>query len=195
MSLDVGLLFLRLLRAFVLFAHARQRLAGWFSGPGLDRAASVLLAIRGSNGSCWRWCPARSPSPARAPWSAATAGVVPWAGADGAPTAATGVVAVAIALLAAVVPIGRMVRFDAAPSRAGADSNTLTVSRGRAHHRLLNLVATAQPGVRDVENEFVSPLDDVGRAAFTAGPAQVAAAAVAGAHVDASGPVPARRSR
>jgi hypothetical protein len=128
-------------------------------------------------------------------WSADTAVGVLWAGADGAPTAATGVVAVAIALLAAVVPIGRMVRFDAAPSRAGADSNTPTVSRGRAHHRLLNLVATAQPGVRDVENEFLSPLGDVGRAAFTAGLAQVAAATVPGAHVDASGPVPARRSR
>jgi putative oxidoreductase len=45
MSLDVGLLLLRLLIGFVLFAHATQKLAGWFNGPGIERSAVIFEAL------------------------------------------------------------------------------------------------------------------------------------------------------
>lgn len=45
MSLDVGLLLLRMLIGFVLFAHATQKLAGWFSGPGPEKAAMIFEAL------------------------------------------------------------------------------------------------------------------------------------------------------
>lgn len=45
MTIDVGLLVLRLLIGFVLFAHATQKLAGWFSGPGLGKAAVIFEAL------------------------------------------------------------------------------------------------------------------------------------------------------
>lgn len=45
MSLDTGLLLLRLLIGFVLFAHATQKLAGWFNGPGPERAAVIFEAL------------------------------------------------------------------------------------------------------------------------------------------------------
>ncbi|WP_351233151.1 DoxX family protein [Streptomyces sp. NPDC002133] len=45
MSLDVGLLLLRVLIGFVLFAHATQKLAGWFNGPGPERAAVIFEAL------------------------------------------------------------------------------------------------------------------------------------------------------
>lgn len=45
MSLDIGLLLLRLLVGFLLLAHATQKLAGWFSGPGLDKAAVIFEAL------------------------------------------------------------------------------------------------------------------------------------------------------
>lgn len=40
--MDVGLLILRLLLAFVLYAHATQKVFGWFSGPGLGGAAAIF---------------------------------------------------------------------------------------------------------------------------------------------------------
>ncbi|SCL27335.1 putative oxidoreductase [Micromonospora rhizosphaerae] len=45
MSIDIGLLVLRALIGFILFAHATQKLAGWFSGPGLDRAALIFESL------------------------------------------------------------------------------------------------------------------------------------------------------
>ena len=45
MSLDLGLLLLRLLIGFVLFAHATQKLAGWFNGPGLQKSAAIFEAL------------------------------------------------------------------------------------------------------------------------------------------------------
>ncbi|WP_327129356.1 DoxX family protein [Streptomyces sp. NBC_01727] len=45
MSIDIGLLVLRVLIGFVLFVHCTQKLAGWFSGPGLDKAAEGLEAL------------------------------------------------------------------------------------------------------------------------------------------------------
>jgi putative oxidoreductase len=45
MDLDIGLLLLRLLIGFLLFAHATQKLLGWFHGPGLDRSAVAFEAI------------------------------------------------------------------------------------------------------------------------------------------------------
>lgn len=38
--LDVGLLLLRLVLAFTFFAHATQKLLGWFSGAGLEASAA-----------------------------------------------------------------------------------------------------------------------------------------------------------
>ncbi|WP_172652492.1 DoxX family protein [Rhodococcus opacus] len=40
--MDTGLLILRLLIAAVLFAHAMQKAAGWFHGPGLDGATALF---------------------------------------------------------------------------------------------------------------------------------------------------------
>ncbi|WP_432847950.1 DoxX family protein [Amycolatopsis sp. CA-161197] len=42
---DVGLLLLRLLVAFILYAHATQKLRAWFRGPGLDGIAVVFTAL------------------------------------------------------------------------------------------------------------------------------------------------------
>jgi putative oxidoreductase len=41
-SIDVGLLILRVGLAFVLFAHATQKLFGWFSGTGLAASAATF---------------------------------------------------------------------------------------------------------------------------------------------------------
>ena len=45
MNIDIGLLLLRLLIGFVLFAHATQKLVGWFHGPGLDKSAVAFETI------------------------------------------------------------------------------------------------------------------------------------------------------
>ena len=45
MSIDIGMLLLRALIGFVLFAHATQKLRGWFSGPGLEKASSIFEAL------------------------------------------------------------------------------------------------------------------------------------------------------
>jgi putative oxidoreductase len=44
-SIDIGLLVLRALIGFVLFAHATQKLTGWFSGPGLDKAGLIFESL------------------------------------------------------------------------------------------------------------------------------------------------------
>lgn len=43
--MDLGLLLLRLALAAVLYMHATQKLRGWFSGPGLDRAATLFESL------------------------------------------------------------------------------------------------------------------------------------------------------
>lgn len=40
--MDLGLLILRLVIGAILYMHATQKLYGWFSGPGLDRAAALF---------------------------------------------------------------------------------------------------------------------------------------------------------
>lgn len=40
--MDLGLLLLRLALAAILYMHATQKLFGWFSGPGLDRAGALF---------------------------------------------------------------------------------------------------------------------------------------------------------
>ena len=40
--MDLGLLLLRLALATILYMHATQKLFGWFSGPGLDRAGKLF---------------------------------------------------------------------------------------------------------------------------------------------------------
>lgn len=45
MSVDIGLLMLRVALGFVLFAHSTQKVLGWFHGPGLDRASAVFEAL------------------------------------------------------------------------------------------------------------------------------------------------------
>lgn len=40
--MDVGVLILRVLLACVLYAHATQKVFGWFSGPGLVGAAAIF---------------------------------------------------------------------------------------------------------------------------------------------------------
>lgn len=45
MDLDIGLLILRVVLGFVLFAHATQKLLGWFNGPGLERSAVAFEKI------------------------------------------------------------------------------------------------------------------------------------------------------
>jgi putative oxidoreductase len=43
--MDLGLLLLRLALAAILYMHATQKLFGWFSGPGLDRAAGFFESL------------------------------------------------------------------------------------------------------------------------------------------------------
>jgi putative oxidoreductase len=43
--MDLGLLLLRLALAAILYMHATQKLFGWFSGPGLDRAAGLFESL------------------------------------------------------------------------------------------------------------------------------------------------------
>jgi len=45
MGPDIGLLVVRALLGFVLFAHATQKLLGWFHGPGLGGATTVFEAL------------------------------------------------------------------------------------------------------------------------------------------------------
>jgi putative oxidoreductase len=42
---NTGLLLLRLVIAVLLFAHAMQKLGGWFDGPGLDVASSMFARL------------------------------------------------------------------------------------------------------------------------------------------------------
>jgi putative oxidoreductase len=43
--MDLGLLLLRLALAAILYLHATQKLFGWFSGPGLDRAGALFESL------------------------------------------------------------------------------------------------------------------------------------------------------
>jgi putative oxidoreductase len=43
--MDLGLLLLRLALAVILYMHATQKLFGWFSGPGLDRAGGLFESL------------------------------------------------------------------------------------------------------------------------------------------------------
>ncbi|HVW40627.1 MAG TPA: DoxX family protein [Amycolatopsis sp.] len=43
--MELGLLLLRLLLGAILFMHATQKLFGWFSGPGLDKAAGLFDSL------------------------------------------------------------------------------------------------------------------------------------------------------
>jgi putative oxidoreductase len=43
--MDLGLLILRLVLAAILYMHATQKLFGWFSGPGLDRATNLFESL------------------------------------------------------------------------------------------------------------------------------------------------------
>jgi putative oxidoreductase len=43
--MDLGLLLFRLALAAILFMHATQKTAGWFSGPGLDRAEKLFHSL------------------------------------------------------------------------------------------------------------------------------------------------------
>ena len=43
--MDLGLLLLRLVLAAILYMHATQKLFGWFSGPGLDRARALFESL------------------------------------------------------------------------------------------------------------------------------------------------------
>jgi putative oxidoreductase len=43
--MDLGLLLLRLALAAILYMHATQKLFGWFSGPGLDRAGALFESL------------------------------------------------------------------------------------------------------------------------------------------------------
>jgi putative oxidoreductase len=43
--MDLGLLLFRLVLAVILYLHATQKLFGWFSGPGLDRAATLFESL------------------------------------------------------------------------------------------------------------------------------------------------------
>ncbi|CPS29483.1 MULTISPECIES: DoxX family protein [Mycobacteriaceae] len=45
MSLDIGLLILRVALGFILFAHATQKAIGWFHGPGMDKATVLFEAL------------------------------------------------------------------------------------------------------------------------------------------------------
>jgi putative oxidoreductase len=50
MSIDIGLLLLRAALGFLLFAHATQKVVGWFSGPGLRTASAIFEALGQSPG-------------------------------------------------------------------------------------------------------------------------------------------------
>jgi putative oxidoreductase len=43
--MDLGLLLLRLALAAILYMHATQKMFGWFSGPGLDRAGRLFDSL------------------------------------------------------------------------------------------------------------------------------------------------------
>jgi putative oxidoreductase len=43
--MDLGLLLLRLALAVILYMHATQKLFGWFSGPGLDKAGNLFHSL------------------------------------------------------------------------------------------------------------------------------------------------------
>lgn len=43
--MDLGLLLFRLALAAILYMHATQKLFGWFSGPGLDRAGKLFDSL------------------------------------------------------------------------------------------------------------------------------------------------------
>jgi putative oxidoreductase len=43
--MDLGLLLLRIVLGTVLYMHATQKLYGWFSGPGLDRAGGLFESL------------------------------------------------------------------------------------------------------------------------------------------------------
>jgi putative oxidoreductase len=43
--MDLGLLLLRVALAAILYMHATQKLFGWFSGPGLDRAGRLFESL------------------------------------------------------------------------------------------------------------------------------------------------------
>jgi putative oxidoreductase len=43
--MDLGLLLFRLALAAILYMHATQKLRGWFSGPGLDRATHLFESL------------------------------------------------------------------------------------------------------------------------------------------------------
>lgn len=43
--MDLGLLLLRLVLATVLYMHGTQKLRGWFSGPGLERAGKLFDSL------------------------------------------------------------------------------------------------------------------------------------------------------
>jgi putative oxidoreductase len=43
--MDLGLLLLRLALAAILYMHATQKMFGWFSGPGLDRAEKLFHSL------------------------------------------------------------------------------------------------------------------------------------------------------
>ena len=43
--MDAGLLVLRALLAAVLFAHATQKLWGWFGGPGRAKSSEMFAAL------------------------------------------------------------------------------------------------------------------------------------------------------
>ena len=43
--MDLGLLLLRLALAAILYMHATQKMFGWFSGPGLDRAGKLFHSL------------------------------------------------------------------------------------------------------------------------------------------------------
>src|SRR5215472_2331496 len=44
-AMDLGLLLLRLALAAILYMHATQKLFGWFSGQGLDRAGALFETL------------------------------------------------------------------------------------------------------------------------------------------------------
>ncbi len=43
--MNTGLLFVRLVIASLLFAHATQKLRGWFDGPGIEGASSIFATL------------------------------------------------------------------------------------------------------------------------------------------------------
>jgi len=43
--MDLGLLLLRIVLAAILYMHATQKLFGWFSGPGLERAGRLFDSL------------------------------------------------------------------------------------------------------------------------------------------------------